>query len=725
MIQHRFFITGHKGFETLLFRELRALFDDETVSLEKRYGGVEIESSLAAAYRICLHSRLANRVFLELSSFRAANETELYQGVAEIDWTRHLGVEQTLAAAATVSRSSLDHSRFVALKVKDAIVDQFRNSCGQRPSVARERPDLQLHIHIHRNQAQLSLDLSGESLHRRGYRQDHTGAPLKEHLAAAMLLQAGWLGNGSQPVRLLDPMCGSGTFAIEAAMIANNLAPGLRRDYFGFKGWRGHQAELWQSCINAAESAVTRSEAIGIFASDYDAVAVKVARQNAQRAGVEAFIEFSHQQVNECRLPEIDRQTLIVTNPPYGKRLQAEQGLEQLYTDLGACVRRHHPARLAIVSANPECMHRLELTRSNRKAIKNGPLDCIVALYDTASNQAEIKSSSMSAADAAEGLPLRNRLLKNSRHLQRWARRNEVFCYRLYDADLPEFAFALDRYQSAIDPETEWFHLQEYQAPASIHPEKVARRIEVARSTVLSLFEIPPERLFCKLRARQRGRSQYQAQAQQRELFQVREGDARLLVNLSDYIDTGLFLDHRITRQRIHHLAHGKTLLNLFCYTGSVSVQAGLGGAKSVLNVDMSSNYLRWAAENHALNQLDDEGRFRFLPADVMQMLEQPAEYDLNETYDLIFLDPPSFSNSSKMSRTLDIQRDHTNLIGAAMRLLKADGLLIFSCNRRGFKLAESVTELFQADDVTGATIPEDFRRKPSIHHCWEIRHRN
>jgi 23S rRNA (guanine2445-N2)-methyltransferase / 23S rRNA (guanine2069-N7)-methyltransferase len=326
------------------------------------------------------------------------------------------------------------------------------------------------------------------------------------------------------------------------------------------------------------------------------------------------------------------------------------------------------------------------------------------------------------ALDDGIALPLRNRLLKNARHLQRWARRNEISCYRVYDADLPEFAFSLDRYQSDIAPDLEWFHLQEYQAPASIDAATAEHRIEVAQEVVKAVFALPDDRLFCKIRSRQRGAGQYQKQDDRGEFFQVREGAAALLINLSDYLDSGLFLDHRITREMIYRQSSGKRVLNLFSYTATVGVLAALGGADSVVNVDLSANYLKWARENFLLNRFDDEQRYQFLRADIVELLAQPSRFSLQADFDLIFLDPPSFSNSSRMQQTLDIQRDHLSLVRQAMDLLRADGLLLFSTNRRGFKLTPEIEQEFDVQDITRTTLDEDFKRNPRIHRCWEIR---
>ena len=722
----KLFVTGHKGFETLLFHELRQIAAGPGVTLKKRYGGVEINAGIEVVYRICLYSRLANRVFCELERARVENESQLYEAVYGVDWSAHLNVRDSIAVSATLSASRLDHGQFVALKTKDAIVDRFRDICASRPVVVKKQPDIQVHIHVHHNRATISLDLSGESLHRRGYRLQHSGAPLKEHLAAALLVQSGWCNPDKSFSQLVDPMCGSGTFAIEAAMMAAHIAPGLERPYFGFLKWLRHDAQLWQQCVDGARRSVDLHPDVRIYASDYDTAVLDIARANAKRAGVEDLIEFSHQQVGDLDLQISRGETLVICNPPYGRRLQSDRDLAELYEDIGQALQRLAPARLAILSANPDLLHRLKLKRISRKDVRNGPLECLFAIFETAG--AEINTittpASINVADEI-AVPLRNRLAKNAKHIQRWASRNDVSCYRLYDADLPEFAFALDRYQSEISPDVEWFHLQEYQAPASIDAEKAEHRIGVAINVVKDLFSISDDRLFCKVRSRQRGSGQYQKLDHRGEFFQVREGAASLLINLSDYVDSGLFLDHRPIRDRIYRIARDKSVLNLFCYTAAVGVQAALGGARSVINIDLSATYLKWARENFLLNRLEDEERYRFLRADIVELLANPDRFSLLRNHDVIFLDPPSFSNSSSMQQTLDIQRDHEQLISLAMNLMARDGLLLFSTNRRGFKLADGIQQTFEARDISPSTVPEDFKRNPKIHRCWEIRYRD
>ena len=730
----KLFITGHKGFETLLFHEIRQILRDREAKITKRYGGVEVLGGIECAYRLCLYSRLSNRVFCELRQFKVEDEEQLYEAIHELDWSEHLAPDNSFAVSATLSRSNMDHTHYASLKVKDAIVDQFRERFNSRPSIEKQHPDIHIHLNIHRNQASLSLDLSGESLHRRGYRSEHSGAPLKEHLAASIIAYAGWTREVAKTHRFIDPMCGSGTFVIEAAMIAANIAPGLDRTYFGFSKWLQHDVSLWQACLQEAEKQIDHLLKPSIFGSDYDNRAIEISRANAARAGVEDLIQFTHQDISDLQIEEDHRPAVIICNPPYGERLQSEQGLASLYSDMGNSLRQFAPANVHIISANPDLLHRLRLKRVSKKAVKNGPIDCVLAGFEieletAAGKPVEDTRPSKSGpgkirdTERESVTPLINRLQKNSKHLRRWAKRNGVSCYRIYDADLPEFSFALDVYQSEISPSLYWYHMQEYQAPKTIDEDKAESRIELARQAVKQVFEIDDSLLYCKTRRRQRGRQQYQKQDNQGELFQIKEGQASLLVNLSDYLDSGLFLDNRIIRQRVFESAREKSVLNLFCYTGSMGVQAALSGANLVINIDMSATYLNWARENHLINGLEDETRYQFLRADVLELLEKPKTYGIDRCFDLIFLDPPSFSNSSKMQQTLDLVRDHERLIEQSMRLLESDGLLLFSTNKKGFKLSDSLPSRYTIKDITRDTIPEDFKRRPGIHRCWEIRH--
>jgi 23S rRNA (guanine2445-N2)-methyltransferase / 23S rRNA (guanine2069-N7)-methyltransferase len=309
-----------------------------------------------------------------------------------------------------------------------------------------------------------------------------------------------------------------------------------------------------------------------------------------------------------------------------------------------------------------------------------------------------------------------NRLRKNLRDLGRWARREHIDCYRLYDADMPEYAFALDVYRA----EQTWVVAQEYAPPASIPEARAAARRRTVLSTVAALLEVPDERVVLKTRRRQKRASQYQRLAHDDVLHQVRENGCRLLVNFGDRLDTGLFLDHRPIRRMVHDLASGRRFLNLFAYTGAASVHAAAGGAIATTSVDLSGIYLDWARRNLALNGFAGEAHVQ-IQADCLAWLKTAGK---DARYGLILLDVPTFSNSKRMSGTFDVQRDHAMLIRLAARLLTADGVLLFSNHLKRFHMDRgSLCDAGLAiEDITRATIPRDFARNPRIHNCWRIR---
>ncbi len=316
-----------------------------------------------------------------------------------------------------------------------------------------------------------------------------------------------------------------------------------------------------------------------------------------------------------------------------------------------------------------------------------------------------------SAAPSPGAAMFANRLRKNLRHLGKWARREGITCYRLYDADLPEYALAVDLYEG-------WAHVQEYAAPATIDPAKAAARLRDALAAIPEALGLPADRVVLKVRRRQKGPAQYERQAEAGEFREIHEGGLRFLVNLTDYLDTGLFLDHRPTRALIREMIAGGRFLNLFAYTGTASVYAAAGGAASTTTVDMSSVYLDWARRNMALNGFAEGRTHRFVRADCLAWLATPRP----ERYHVIFVDPPTFSNSKRMGEnTFDVQRDHTALIRAAAALLARGGILLFSNNFRHFKMSRARLSGMIVEDVSHATIAPDFQRNPRIHTCWKI----
>ncbi|MBP0049513.1 bifunctional 23S rRNA (guanine(2069)-N(7))-methyltransferase RlmK/23S rRNA (guanine(2445)-N(2))-methyltransferase RlmL [Marinobacterium sp. AK62] len=712
----KLFITCPKGLELLLQEELTALGAQET---KQTLAGVACEGDLELAYRICLWSRLGNRVLMPLVTAEAETAEQLYALVGSVDWLDHLRPSGTLTVDFNGRSKGINNTHFGALKVKDAIVDQIRAATGQRPGVDRANPDLRVNVHLNRGQATLALDLSGESLHRRGYRLKAGAAPMKENLAAAVLIRAGWPDAEAFPV-MVDPMCGSGTLLIEAALMATDSAPGLMRQRFGFSRWLGHDAQLWNRLQEEARERQYQGQAsvnAQLLGYDSDAEVLNRASQNARRAGVERLISFQHQALEDlANETELDR-GLLLTNPPYGERLGEMSQLMHLYRQLGSKLKSAFGGwQAGVFTANPDLCKVMKLRAEKQYRMFNGALDSKLLLFTVHERAPGDEPSAMEVSGAGlseQGQMFANRLRKNLKQLARWVKREDISCYRAYDADMPEYAVAVDIYPGHAV-------VQEYAPPAKVDRVKAFERLQDALQATAEVLELPRDSIILKQRKRQQGHQQYERQDAEGHFLEVLEHGVRLKVNLWDYLDTGLFLDHRPARRQLQALASGKDVLNLFCYTASATAHAGVGGARSTLSIDMSATYLDWARQNLELNGLDARAH-ELVQADCMKWLAAPA----GRTFDLIFMDPPTFSNSKRMDDVLDVQRDHGWLVRQAMQRLRPEGTLIFSNNYRRFKLDDALRDEFQVEDVTARTLDPDFKRNPKIHCCFEIRHKN
>ncbi len=728
---HRLYVTTPAGAADLAADELAAFGVAES---KAQRGGVGCSASLEQAYRACLWSRVANRVLLAVAEFDAPTPEALYDGTRTVQWHEHLAVDGTLAVECTSTRSAVAHTQFAALKVKDAVVDQFRERVGSRPSVDVTRPDVRLNLHLDRDVATLAIDLSGDSLHRRGYRGAQGAAPLKENLAAAVLVRAGWpklVAATPGALGFVDPLCGSGSLGVEAALIAGDVAPGLLRNYFGFLSWRGHDEALWQRLLTEAaerrRAATLKLERVALRAYDRDARAVRATLDNAARAGFAKVLHAERRELADLPPPPAPM-GLLAANPPYGERLGDGADLAPLYALLGQKLREQYVGWQAVVlTGNPPLGRELRIKAKRTHVMFNGPIECRLLRFDIEPKHFEIKRApgaipkfDAAAARARPGAAMfANRLRKNLASLGAWARKEGIACYRVYDADMPEYAFSIDLYAAGLGADAERAaYVQEYAPPATIAADKARARREEAFSAIPEVLDLPPERVFVRTRRKQKGGAQYEKLAERGELELAYEGGLSLYVNFTDYLDTGLFLDHRPTRARLRELATAKTFLNLFAYTGTASVFAAAGGAKATTSVDLSRTYLDWARRNLDRNGFDDERQHRLVQADVLAWLEEaPAE-----RYDLMFLDPPTLSRSKRMASELDLQRDHVALIKATLLRLAPGGLLIFSNNFRKFRLDSAALSDLDVVDVTPATIPKDFARSPRIHQCFEIR---
>ncbi len=719
-VSFKLFATCPKSLEDLLTKELLDLGASE---VKQTVAGVHFSGDLAMAYRVCLWSRLASRVLLEVAHFPCESNEQLYDAVYALDWPEIFDVNQTFAISARLRRAYTDHSAYVAQKVKDAIVDRYRNDRGIRPSVDKDTPDLRWNLFCNKNSAQLYLDLSGDSLHKRGYRTGTGVAPMKENLAAAILMRAGWPEVAANGGDLIDPLCGSATILIEGALMAWDQAPGLLRKYWGFSAWKGHDETLWQQLIDEARTRIGEGRmnfAGELFGFEQSGRVLDHAEQNLRLAGVTEIVTLKKMGLanNKHLVPE---SSLVVTNPPYGERLDERIDALKTFAALGDWLKHYALGAKAAYLALDKDMGRATGIRSDKfYRFYNGQMPVELCISNISEEQFSQSAYTESVAEAVAELSqgaqeLSNRLAKNEKRLKKWIKKEGIKGYRLYDADLPEYNVAIDRYGK-------YFHVQEYAAPKEVPVNVARKRLDEVILVLRERYQVEVNEICIKRRRKQKQESQYQKHelisAASIEPFIMEESDLKFEVNLGQYIDTGLFLDSRPIRKLIAEHARDKNMLNLFAYTGSASVYAAAGGAASTTTVDMSNTYLAWAERNMANNGFVGS-HHRFIHQDCIKWLANNQE-----KFDLIFLDPPTFSNSKSMDTHWDIQADHPIYIEKLMESLTQDGLLIFLNNLRKFKIDEQLSDDFDIEDVSTKTLDPDFQRNTSIHHCFMIRHK-
>lgn len=765
-----YFATCPKGFEQLLADELKRLRAQRVRPLKS---GVAFFGTQIDGYRVCLWSRIASRVLRVVGRVSATSAEELYQGVKALPWENFIGPHATISVTARGRNEALRNSQFSALKVKDAVCDSLRSQRGFRPDVAPHRADVPLWVSIHNKKATISIDYAGESLHRRGYREqgEAVEAPLKEALAAGMLVWGGWDHLASPALRraeakrkgqpildapaFVDPTCGSGTLVLEAAMMATDRAPGLSRDYWGFEGNADFDAEAFDALLVDADDRFEAGlkNAPCMVGADIDPRAIEIAKGNARRAGLTGVVQFVCANASELsdtlKRFDIDTQAsgFIACNPPYGVRLLRDN-LDTFYSELSKGLDCLSEAwRMCIISPDTLIDSSLGYDTQRSLSVYNGALEAVLRDYRLGTSCKETLSVvtldgrevavTVSSGHAEQFAARLRKMIKARR---KWATKNNIHAYRVYDADLPDYAVSVDVFE---EKGTQIVHVlvSEYQAPKEVDPQKAARRFNDACAVVQALFEVPDDRLFTRVRRQDRGGSQYRKESHQSYSIIVEEDGLPIEVDLSGYLDTGLFLDHRITRSLVGKMSQGKRFLNLFAYTGVATLHAAAQGASQTTTVDMSQTYLDWARRN--MQRAGFTGQeHRFIRADVLSWVENQAKQQVQgdtammgsaraanaahvtDTYDVVFLDPPTFSNSKTMGkRTWDIQRDHVKLLSKVVSLVASGGTIVFSGNLRSFKLDEqAISNLGLAiENITAQTIPEDFSRNPRIHFCYVL----
>lgn len=705
IIMPNFIALTSSGIEPLLAEELISL---GATDVKPKIQSVQFSANFELAQKICMETRLATRILRHLIEIFGNTKEQIYDGVLNYDWHPFFVKIKSFSVEFVGTDKSIRNTQFGALTIKDAIVDNLREDAGKRPDIDKQNPDIRIHGRLFKGRCQVYVDFSGPSLHQRGYRVEQGAAPLKEHLAAALIKRSGW--DGDSP--FVDLFSGSGTILLEAAAIHKKMAPGLNRSSFPFEKHPEFNATKHQQ-LRRDLTAQIRPANVAILGYEINKYVFDKAEANIKGAGFGDDIKLIQQDAANVQLPKGTPAGTIVTNPPYGERIGDSIELLSLFKRLGLNLKQHFVGwNLSLLTSQPLLLKLLRLQKTKEYKLKNGPIDALLTNYQLTERQCDLTGLKDNSEYfiSKDGQAFAGRIDKNLKRLKKWLKREDISCYRLYDADIPEYNVAVDYYDGRIV-------VYEYQAPKSVNPTLAQQRLLDVLSILQEKFSLTADTFSLKVRKSQKGKTQYEKQDQSHRRFVVNEFGAKLYVNIHDYLDTGLFLDHRSVRQHFANMVDGKTVLNLFCYTGSVSVHAALRGARSVTSVDMSNTYLDWAKENFRLNKLSTKHN-RFHRADCLDWLKHT-----DNTFDLIFLDPPSFSNSKRMARTWDVQRDHVEILSMVKRCLNPGGELIFSNNLRGFSLDEdAVKELgFSVKNITKQTLPEDFQRNQKIHHCWQL----
>lgn len=730
-----FVATCPKGFERLLADELIALGTPQVRPLS---GQVSFGGCLADAYRACLWSRLASRVLLVLARVGAANADELYEGVHELAWEDHLAPGATFAVDAHGTNDQLRNTQFLALRTKDAVVDRIFAARGVRPVVDVRRCDLTISVRLSGCHATISVDLAGEPLFRRGYdsRTSAHAAPLRPDYAAALLAVGGWGGpavscDGAPTLAALWP--GQGSLLVEAAGSALDRAPGLLRARWGFAGWAGHDASVWDALVGEADerAEVAAARTCVLLARDARPGATTACRQALRAAGLTL-------EVGELDLSDVPACDLVAADLSW-------IGADALASEAAATSALASVAgrRVALLARDGVADAALRCEPASVTDVIVGRDAATIRSYEPA-EVGEAPSVRLADGERVRVLvaasdQFARRLEKDARLRAKWARREDVTCYRVYDADLPDYAVAIELYEGSETP-GRWLSVAEYAPPGSVDADLARRRLLDVLAIAPHVLKVAPEDVSVRVRTRSRGGSQYADEARGREARPSRrtgavelpagshlvdEGGLTFEVNFDARHDCGIFLDHRETRARIREMMKqtkgSKRFLNLFAYTGTATVYAADGGARHTTTVDLSKPSLAWARRNMARNGFTGR-EHEFVQADVLAWVSEQRH--TRNRWDLVFCDVPTFSNSARMRKaSFDVQRDHAELIIGVSRLLVRGGRAIFSCNLRTFK--PDVEKLERAGvrltDITDETIPEDFARNRKIHHAYVV----
>lgn len=717
------------GLEAIVKRELAALGYEARIGDP---GRIHFSGDTSAICRANTWLRTADRVLVQVARFQAADFDALFETTKSLPWESWIPVDAQFPVIGRSIKSQLSSVPACQRTVKKAIVESLL--AGHRVETLPETgPTYKVEVALLNDQATLTIDTTGPSLHKRGYRLQAADAPLKETLAAALIQLSFW--NRERP--LLDPFCGSGTLLIEAALIGRNIAPGMNRT-FPAESWPQISQQAWQDARQEAQDAILPPFEERLVGTDIDQQALYAARQNAERAGIAEQVHFQRRAFDGLATQR--KFGCLITNPPYGERLGEQREWRELYQSIPEVLRTLQTWSHYIITSYPEFEKLIQRPADRRRKLYNGRIECTYYQFhgprpsdqqDAASRQPVASEQAESPTELAEpkqrrptpgpvfgGITekgreqaelFRSRLKKRARHFRRWPTRQGITCYRIYERDIPEIPLIVDRYEDHL-------HITEYERPHDRDAGQHADWLDLMVRRAGESLEVTRDKIFFKRRERQRGSKQHEHLARRQYEIKVAEGGLQFIVNLSDYVDTGLFLDHRVTRSMVREQAAGANFLNLFAYTGAFTVYAASGGAATTTSVDWTRNYLDWSQRNMAANGFEGP-EHRYLRNDARGFLRDPGQ---TQKFDLAVVDPPTFSNSKRTDDDWDVQRDHGELLASVIRIMNPGGVIYFSTNFRRFKLDDAYIAADELHEISKQTVPEDFRNR-RIHRCWRI----
>jgi len=783
-----------------------------------------------------LQLRTAERVLLGIGKFDAPDFDALFEQTKELPWERWIPREFAFPVDGRSHKSQLSSVPAVQRTVKKAIVERLF-AAHRTHDLPETGPIVRVEVAILDNVATLTIDTSGDGLHKRGYRTHYGQASLRETLAAAIVMLSTWRDGRV----LWDPFCGSGTIAIEAALLGMNIAPGLLRRFDSEK-WSSINGALWKAARAKAEAAVRPNLAAPIFGSDADPDAVELAIRAAKLAGVAEHIRFD--EADFRRVPTKAEYGVVITNPPYGVRMGDLTELMDIYSGLPAVFAGLPTWSFHLLSAKPDLERLFGRAADKRRKLFNADIECqyftfygpkpldmrreLAASVAAPQTVAVVEHSGLESASASldehagidaamdqepaqrienldevaqaseptdvepecedtddsvtshvddshdpadsdqladsedsddfqsaptestqpqASIPLpaarpsaeiaafaafaglRERdtreaaefgraLANNLRHLRRYPTRG-INAYRVYERDYPEVPLIIDRY---LTDKGEYFHAVEYEREHSRDTSQQGQWYSLMQRTIAEVAEVRKEQVIVKPKPRQRDGVQFTRISDESLCAVVLENGLKLGINLSDYIDTGLFVDHRLTRAMVGRECAGKRVLNLFCYTGAFTVHAAAGGATRTVSVDLSHTYLDWAEANLRLNNLHG-GAHDLVRADVLEFLRQHQRPNAQSAgYELAIVDPPTFSNSKATQEDWQVAESQGDLFSALVPLMAPGGIIYFSNNYRRFKLDEELMAQLGLSyrEISHQTVPPEHRNR-RIHRCWRM----